>query len=117
MRCFVIFHTGNNANPTQGLTPSGAWTGSTKTMKENFQSFQVSEGLEILKGLNPSKFSFKNDPSAKTHIGFIAEEVPDIIANADKNMISEMDIIAVLTAVVKNQQQEIDDLKNRVNKL
>jgi len=58
------------------------------------------------------------------HVGFIAEEVPDLVATKDRKGLSAMEIVAVLTGVVKeqqkmidNQQKEIEELKEKVGGL
>ncbi len=38
-------------------------------------------------------------------MGFIAEDVPDLIATKDRKGLSPMDIVAVLTKVVQEQQK------------
>jgi hypothetical protein len=96
------------------VRPNGQWYGSTKEIKERIHQFSVKEALKILDGLNPTTFVYKADETKKEHAGFIAEEVPEMIASPDRKMISEMDIIAVLTSVVKRQQEEITDMKNRL---
>ena len=55
------------------------------------------------------------------HVGFIAEDVPDLVASEDRKGLSAMDVVAVLTKVVQdqqtamvNQQAQIDALKREV---
>ncbi len=49
------------------------------------------------------------------YVGFIAEEVPELVATKDRKAISPMDIMAVLTMVVQEQQKQIEELKSSVN--
>ncbi len=44
-------------------------------------------------------------------MGFIAEDVPELVANKDRKGLSPMDIVAVLTKVVQRQQKDIEELK------
>lgn len=111
----IYFHVSNQTNPSKGVAPDGNWYGSTRTIKDNISDLTLPEALEILKGLNPAKFSYKADETQKPHAGFIAETVPDMIANADHTMISEMDIIAVLTKVVKEQQRILSILTKQLS--
>ncbi|HEY9738301.1 MAG TPA: tail fiber domain-containing protein [Trichocoleus sp.] len=106
----IYFHISNQAVASKGVSPDGSWFGSTQTIKDNISDFTLQEALEVLEGLNPAKFTYKADQTQKPHAGFIAETVPDMIANADHTMISEMDIIAVLTKVVKEQQRLLSKL-------
>ena len=45
------------------------------------------------------------------HIGFIAEDVPELVATKDRKGLSAMDIVAVLTKVVQEQQKVVQELK------
>ena len=56
------------------------------------------------------KFNLKADNAKKVHHGFIAENVPQSVASSDGKSINLMDIVAVLTQVVKEQQKTIDAL-------
>ena len=51
------------------------------------------------------------------HVGFVAEDVPELVATKDKKGLSPMDITAVLTKVVQNQQKDIEELKARFAEL
>jgi hypothetical protein len=62
------------------------------------------------------KFGYKKDVTEK-HVGFIAEEVPDLIATKDRKGLSPMDIVAVLTKVVQEQQKAISTLYEKVSEL
>ena len=52
---------------------------------------------------------YKADPS-QPRIGFIAEEVPEVFGNADRNGVDTMGITAALTVVVQQQQQQLAQL-------
>ena len=58
--------------------------------------------------LDPVKFNYKSDTSEK-HVGFIAEDVPGLVATKDGKGLSPMDIVAVLTKVVQEQQRKLQD--------
>jgi len=87
---------------------------SSKNLKENITELPSEEVTELLKGLKPVKYSFKGSQSDELHLGFISEEVPDLVASADKSAISPMDIIAILTKAVQDQQQSIKRLTSYV---
>lgn len=57
--------------------------GSSRELKENILGLSTQEAMDTLKYLNPVKFNYKNSPS-HNHIGFIAEDVPDLIATGSK---------------------------------
>ena len=47
-------------------------------------------------------------------IGGLAEDVPDIVAMTDRKSLSTMDIVAVLTRVVQEQEQRILKLEQQL---
>jgi propanediol dehydratase small subunit len=63
-----------------------------------------------LKGLNPVTYTYRAAPDER-HVGFIAEDVPDLVATKDRKSLSPMDIVAVLTRVVKVQDERINALE------
>ncbi len=99
------------------VTAGGVWTdASSRSFKENIIDLTLEEASLALEQLNPVKFNYllQND---EEYIGFIAEDVPDLVATNDRKGLSSMDIVAVLTKVVQEQQSEIDDLKIHIAEL
>ena len=87
------------------VTIGGVWTNaSSRDYKDNIEALATEEALDTLKELNPVKFAYKRDRTEK-HIGFIAEEVPELVSTKDRKGLSPMDIVAVLTKVVQEQQR------------
>jgi len=72
--------------------------------------------METLAKLNPVKYVYKTNPSDQ-QVGFISEDVPELVATQDRKGMSSMDVVAVLTKVVQEQQQTISDLQNKNGKL
>jgi len=70
-----------------------------------------------LDNLNAVKYTYKADEQKDLHIGFIAEEVPELLATPDRKGVNPMDVIAVLTKVMQGQQKEIAALREEVNAL
>ena len=98
-------------------TTGGVWTdASSRALKENIRQLNVQQAKEALEGLNPVQFTFKAD-SDEEHVGFIAEEVPGLVATKNRKGLSPMDIVGVLTMVVKEQQKTIDMLQERLASL
>jgi hypothetical protein len=96
---------------------SGQWlNASSRAYKENIQSITSDEALRTLEGLKPVKYNFKRDRSKDLNVGFIAEEVPDLVATKDKKTLSPIEIVAVLTRVVQEQQELILSQKKAFNK-
>jgi hypothetical protein len=101
---------GNGAHVTAG----GNWTnGSSRKFKEDITSLGASEAFSALNGLNPVRFRYTLEPDEE-YVGFIAEDVPELVATSSRKYLSPMDIVAVLTKVVQEQQATIDELNARV---
>lgn len=98
------------------VTVGGVWTNnSSKKDKENIADLTAEEALKVLAALEPVRFNYRAD-SADEYIGFIAEDVPDLVASKDRQGLSAMDIVAVLTKVVQAQQEQIDELEAQLIK-
>ena len=80
---------------------------SSRELKENITQLSSQEALQTLNSLEPVKFTYKDSSDAKIHVGFISEDVPDLLASSDKTSVSPVDIAAVLTKAVKDQQVTI----------
>ncbi len=97
---------------------SGQWLdASSRDYKENIQEISSIEALKALKGLQPVKYNFKKDPLKDLTVGFIAEDVPDLVATKDKKALSPLEIVAVLTKVVQEQQALVAKLSERITEL
>jgi hypothetical protein len=83
---------------------------SSRAYKENIRDFSVDEAMDTLKELSPVKFNYKVD-SRETHVGFIAEDVPALVATSDRKGMSPMDVVAVLTKVVQEQKKALKELR------
>ena len=97
------------------VTSGGVWTNSSsRERKEGIAEFTFEQALQALTELQPVQYRYKNgDP--ETYVGFIAEDVPDLVAMDDRKSLSTMDIVAVLTKVVQDQQQRIEELEARLD--
>jgi hypothetical protein len=97
------------------VTAGGVWTNSSSIeKKENVRELTPEEALAALALLEPVKFNYKAD-NGEDYVGFIAEDVPDLVATSDRTGLSAMDIVAVLTSVVQQQQKKIEELEARLN--
>ncbi len=95
-------------------TAGGIWTdASSLEFKENIKNLTADEAINVVEGLNPVKYNSKMSKEEK-HVGFIAEEVPDLVATNNRKGLSPMDIVAVLTKVVQEQQRTISKLQERI---
>lgn len=97
------------------VSAGGVWTNSSSIeKKENVRELTPEEALTALVDLQAVRFNYKQD-RGEEYLGFIAEDVPELVATADRKGLSAMDVVAVLTAVVQAQQQQIDELESRLN--
>jgi hypothetical protein len=99
------------------LTTGGVWTnGSSRSLKNDIIEISLNAAKNALAALNPVTFNYKLQPE-ETYAGFISEDVPEIVAMNDRKSLAAMDIIAVLTKVVQDQQQTIINLSKRLDKI
>lgn len=96
---------------------AGNWVNaSSRATKQDIHQLDGEAALEALKALEPVTFAYKANP-AETNVGFIAEDVPDLVATTDRKGLSSMDVVAVLTKVIQEQQRTIEDLQTRMQQL
>ncbi|MCM3878308.1 MAG: tail fiber domain-containing protein [Thermoanaerobaculia bacterium] len=125
----IITNVGNvgigAANPSNPLemasgarcTAGGVWTdASSREYKQNIRDLSSEAAEETLARLSPVTYAYKAAPG-ELHVGFIAEDVPEIVATPDRKGLSPMDIVGVLTKVVQEQQRTIRELSERLERL
>jgi len=106
-------HIGNGAYVTSG----GVWTNaSSREYKTDIKKLSTQKAIDALKQLDPVEFAYKVDSQEK-HVGFIAEDAPELVASKDRKGISSMDIVAVLTKVVQEQQKVVQEQKATIAEL
>jgi hypothetical protein len=106
-------HMGNGAYCSAG----GVWTNaSSRAYKQDIRELSEEDAEEVVSKLTPVRFAYKAEPGER-HVGFIAEDVPELVATADRKGLSTMDVVAVLTKVVQEQQKTISELKAEVAEL
>jgi hypothetical protein len=99
------------------ITSNDVSLNSSKELKQNILNISVEEAQQLINKLEPVKFSFKNDPSKKETIGFIAEDVPDVVESNDHKQVHYIGIISAMTKIVQEQQRAIEELKVEINSL
>ncbi len=96
------------------VTLGGVWTNaSSRAYKENIADLGESEALAALQQLIPVKYNYRTEQD-EDYLGFIAEDVPELVATQDRKSLSPMDIVALLTKVVQTQQAMISKLQQEV---
>ena len=84
---------------------------SSQTLKENISVLSEDEASVLLGQLDPVKYSYRQDETRQTHVGFIAEAVTYVVASAIHRGISPLDITAILTKLVQDHHQELNMMK------
>ena len=98
-------------------TAGGVWTNaSSREMKENIEDLSAAEAEEALRELAPVKYNYKADREER-HVGFIAEDVPELVASKDRKTMSPMNVVGILTKVVQEQQKTIAELKAQIEEM
>lgn len=89
---------------------------SSRELKENIKDVSVEEAVATLESLTPVQYNYKADKKEQ-HVGFIAEDVPDMVATKDRKGLSPMDVTAIITKVVQEQQKMIVELQGQIAEL
>jgi hypothetical protein len=110
-----------NSDDTLEMADGGGYDGtwnpaSSRELKENIQSLTISEARKALTELNPVKYNYKKNKE-ESRVGFIAEDVPELVAMKGRKNLGTVDIIAVLTKVLQEQQKTIQELKKEIKEL
>lgn len=100
---------------------SGLNQRSDRRLKNTIKSLDDMNAVEVLKSIRPVSYYY-NDKRLGTNLryGFIAQEIqeilPDLVETGTDEMktlgVNYIDLIAVLTQAIKDQQDEIDELKS-----
>lgn len=108
----MVLTLGNGASNT-----GGNWVNaSSRELKENIEALSTEEALEAFHALKPVSYNYKTDKTEQV-LGFIAEDVPDIVAINSRKGISSMDMVALLTKVLQEQAQQLESMKEEINQL
>ena len=87
--------------------------GSSRAIKEGIKDLSLEDARETLTALKPVHFKYKNE--TEQQLGFIAEDVPDLVATDSRKSLVPMDFVAVLTKVVQQHDDRVKELEEAVN--
>jgi|HubBroStandDraft_4_1064222.scaffolds.fasta_scaffold36177_2 hypothetical protein len=90
---------------------------SSRALKENICDLTFDDAVQALMGLSPVQYQLRGDHSQSKHLGFIAEDMPDLIATSDRKTVCQMDILAVLTKIVHRLRSDNLQLIRRIEVL
>ena len=88
-------------------------TGSSRNIKQNIENLSEEKSSLILEGLQPVTFEYKTSPG-ESRIGFIAEDVPEYVAEKNRKSISTLDIVAAITGALKSQSEKVKTLEKEI---
>ncbi len=129
-------------NPTEKLDVAGNvkansyLINSSRSYKENIADLEENEALNALNLLKTVTYNLKAETSKiekspslmkqakikikhdkRKYIGFIAEDVPEIVAGPDRKSVNLTDIVAVLVKITRQQQRRINRQGKRIRAL
>jgi hypothetical protein len=90
---------------------------SSRTLKEDIRDLTYADALNAFSTLSPVRYKFRSDSTHSEHLGFIAEDLPELIAAGDRKTVCQMDIVAILTTVVHQLRADNLDLRRRIEHL
>jgi len=98
------------------VTAGGVWTNrSSRDSKENIAILSSGDAVAAVMALQPVSFNYRTE-QGEGYVGFIAEDVPGLLASSDGESLSSMDIVAALTRVVQEQQRRIEELEAKLER-
>ena len=102
---------GNGAKNVGGL-----WiNASSRALKENIKELNTQDALAAFHKLQPVTYNYKSDKKEQV-VGFIAEDVPELVAIQSRDGLSAMDMVAVLTKVVQEQDKVMAKTRTELKK-
>ena len=104
---------------------NGQWVNaSSRSYKKNIHELSGDDAMQAMRGLKSVKYQFKSDNSNEQMIGFIAEDVPELLATKDRRTVDPLRIVSVLAKAVQVQDEallskdkKIADMESRINQL
>jgi len=90
-----------------GAYCDGVWhDASSRTLKQDIQPLEGDAALEAFRQLKPVTYAYKAQPH-DAKVGFIAEDVPELVADPKHRSLSAMDMVALLTKVLQEQDKDM----------
>ena len=109
-QAFEFFRMSNET----GVVSGNIQTSSSRTLKTDIRELSTQDAATALDALEPVTFLYLATPDMGRSVGFIAEDVPDLVASHDRKTISPMEIVGVLTQVVKDLKKRLQVLEGRL---
>jgi hypothetical protein len=111
----VFINGGNMVTSFAGqVVAPGFQTASSRTGKTAIRPLGEAEARDALVGLRAVSYRRTDDPTGQSMLGFIAEDVPALLATPSRDALSAMDFTAVTVTVLQAQQREIAQLRAEI---
>jgi hypothetical protein len=81
---------------------------SSRALEQDIRPLGPAAAAEALAGLEPVTFAYRGAPG-DGRVGFIAEDVPELVATPGRQTLSALEVVAVLTKVVQEQQGAMEE--------
>ncbi len=99
-----------------GAYCDGVWHDtSSRSMKCDIKDLDAKEAMKAFTKLRPVIYAYKANPTDQK-VGFIAEDVPDLVADPGRKSLSPMDMVALLTKVVQVQEKRMKTMRESFEK-
>ena len=97
------------------LTIGGVWmNASSRALKQDIEPITSEQARDTVRGLQPVGYRYKSELD-EHYVGFIAEDVPELVATRNRKGLAPMDIVGVLTKVVQDQDQKLDQQRQELD--
>lgn len=90
------------------VTATSFQPASSRTFKRDIVELESRAAGQAFRAMTPVRYVYNDDPQATAHVGFIAEDVPELVASSDRQSVPIMDVVALMTRIVKDNQAVID---------
>ena len=85
---------------------------SSRQFKKEIKKLDSEKAFSAFTALEPVTYKYKGTDELR--VGFIAEDVPELVATRDRKSLVAMDIVAVLTKVVQEQEKRIEEQQREI---
>jgi hypothetical protein len=87
---------------------------SSRQLKDDIRPLSLEDAVQTLVDLEPVQFRYKDDPNHDLQLGFIAEDVPELVSTPGRTGVQPMDIIAVLVKTAQDQLQKLGTVQEEL---
>jgi len=116
------FLVNNDVYISKNLNVDGSiYNPSDERLKENILSISNKQS-DLLFLIKPIEFTYKNDKSKLKHFGVLAQDIekvfPELVNENENNYksVNYQELIPIMLSKMKQMQNEIDELKEKINK-